>query len=97
METGDKILAVVRTLAQQLKITASSSNLGEEGETSRQNDSPRRTEKREKNDCKKKIVLYFVSEKWRSLQLWRVLLSAGAAAGQITGTTKDAILRWLQW
>lgn len=61
------MLAVVRSLAQQLKITASSSNLGKEGETFRQNDSPRRTEKRQKNDCKKKIVLYFVSEKWRSL------------------------------
>lgn len=67
LETGDKILGVARSLAQQLKIPASSSNLGEEGRTSRQNNLPKRTEKRQKNDCKKKTVLYFVSEKWRSL------------------------------
>lgn len=44
LETGDKILAGTRSWVQQLKITASRRDLGEEGETHTQNGSHRRTE-----------------------------------------------------
>lgn len=65
--------------------------MGEEGETQAKwlTQEHRGKKKTNQKPARKKIVLYFVPEKWRPLELLGGLLSTGATAGWMMG----AILR----
>lgn len=97
LETEDKILAGIRSWAQQVIITASWNDFGQEGETHRQSGSPRedKGEKKKRLQAKKSVV-FFVFSSWgvEATETPGGIIVHWNSSRLDDGCKKAAILQW---